>query len=97
MIAWTATKRGTPTEVSTAFAGYQGATGRPVTAVTPVPTGALGGWMSCGSSVVGTTPASVCFWSDDATFGAITVLRPASAAQGAATATALRAAVEKRG
>lgn len=97
VIAWTALTRGTPAELSTAFAGFQGATGKVVSAITPAPTGALGGRMSCGSSVVGTTPASVCFWSDDATFGAITVLRPTSAAQGVATATALRAAVEHRG
>ncbi|HSN05803.1 MAG TPA: hypothetical protein VLV82_00520 [Candidatus Angelobacter sp.] len=97
VIAWTATTRGTPADVSTAFAGYQGATGNVVRAITTVPTGALGGRMSCGSSVVGTTPASVCFWSDDATFGAITVLRPANAAAGVATATAVRAAVERRG
>ncbi len=97
VIAWTATNRGTPADVSTAFAGYQGATGRVVTGITPVPPGAPGGRMSCGSSLVGSTPASVCFWSDDATFGAITVLRPASAAQGAALATAIRSAVETRG
>jgi hypothetical protein len=97
VVAWTATNRGTPAEVSTAFAGYQGATGRVVTAIAPVPPGPPGGRMSCGSSVVGSAPASVCFWSDDATFGAITVLRPADAAQGATLATAIRSAVETRG
>jgi hypothetical protein len=97
VIAWTATNRGTPAEISTAFAGYQGATGQAITAIAPVPPGTPGGRMSCGSTVVTAMPATVCFWSDDATFGAITVLRPAGAAQGAALATAIRSAVETRG
>jgi hypothetical protein len=96
VIAWNASAHGADAHVSTAFAGYQQATGRPVTGIAPVATGKLGGRMSCGSGVVGTTPASVCFWADDATFGAVTVLRPADAKAGAATAVAIRTAMETR-
>ena len=96
VLAWKATKPGSPADVVTAFGGYQGTTGQPVTGIAPVDTGKLGGQMSCGSGVVGATPASVCFWSDDATFGAVTVLKPASATAGAATAVAIRTAMEKK-
>jgi hypothetical protein len=96
VIGWHATGHGTGADVSTAFAGYQQATGQPVTGIGPAPTGKLGGRMSCGSGVVGTTPASVCFWADDATFGAVTVLRPTDATAGAATAVAIRSAMETR-
>ena len=95
VIAWKAATPGTTADVSTAFAGFQGATGFPVGAVTPVPTGTLGGDMSCGASKVGATPASVCFWSDAATFGSVTVLRPATPTDGAAMAIAIRSAMEK--
>jgi hypothetical protein len=97
VIAWKAATPGTTADVSTAFAGFQGATGFPVSAVTPVPTGTLGGDMSCGASKVGATPASVCFWSDAATFGSVTVLRPATPTDGAAMAIAIRTAMEKVG
>jgi len=97
VIAWTASNRDTSTDISTAFAGFQSATHQPVTAITSVPTGKLGGRMSCGTSMVGTTPAAVCFWSDDATFGAVTVLTPATPTDGAATALAVRQAMEQRG
>jgi hypothetical protein len=96
VIAWNATGHGAGADVATAFAGYQQATGQPVSAIASVATGKLGGRMSCGSGVVGTTPASVCFWADDATFGAVTVLRPTDAATGAATAVAIRTAMETR-
>ena len=97
VIAWKAAAPGTAADVSTAFAGFQGATGEPVLSVTPVPTGTLGGSMSCGTSTVGNTPASVCFWSDAATFGAVTVLKPATATDGAAMAIAIRTAMETKG
>jgi hypothetical protein len=97
VIAWKAATPGTAADVSTAFAGFQGATGQPVLSVTPVPTGTLGGSMSCGTSTVGATPASVCFWSDAATFGAVTVLKPATATDGAAVADAIRTAMETKG
>jgi hypothetical protein len=97
VIAWKAATPGTAADVSTAFAGFQGATGAPVLSVTPVPPGSLGGSMSCGTSTVGATPASVCFWSDAATFGAVTVLRPATATDGAAMAIAIRTAMETKG
>jgi len=96
VIAWNATGHGAGADVSTAFAGYQQATGQPVTGITAAATGKLGGRMSCGSGVVGTAPASVCFWADDATFGAVTVLRPTDAKAGAATAVAIRTAMETR-
>jgi hypothetical protein len=96
VLAWKALKPGSPADVVTAFGGYQGTTGQPVTGIVPVDTGTLGGRMSCGTGVVGAMPASVCFWSDDATFGAVTVLRPASAAAGASTAVAIRTAMEKK-
>ncbi len=96
VIAWNATGHGAGADVSTAFAGYQQATGQPVTGIASAPTGKLGGRMSCGSGVVGSTPASVCFWADDATFGAVTVLRPADAKAGEATAVAIRTAMETR-
>jgi hypothetical protein len=96
VIAWNATGHGAGADVSTAFAGYQQATGQPVTGIASAATGKLGGRMSCGSTVVGTTPASVCFWADDATFGAVTVLRPTDAKAGAATAVAIRTAMETR-
>jgi len=96
VLAWKATRPGSPADVVTAFGGYQGTTGQPVTGIAPVDTGKLGGTMSCGSSVVGATPATVCFWSDDATFGAVTVLKPASATAGATTAVAIRTAMEKK-
>ncbi len=97
VIAWTATSPATPANVSTAFAGFQSANSASVTAITPSSTPGLGGEMSCGVSVVTGTPATVCFWGDDASFGAITVLRPTSPLTGATTAAAIRAAVEKRG
>ena len=97
IIGWKAAAPGTAADVSTAFAGFQGATGQPVLSVTPVPTGTLGGSMSCGTSTVGGTPASVCFWSDATTFGAVTVLKPPTATDGSAMAIAIRTAVETTG
>jgi hypothetical protein len=96
VVAWNASNHAAGTDVSTAFAGFAQATGQPVTAIAPAATGKLGGRMSCGSTLVGATPASVCFWTDDATFGAVTVLRPTDAKAGAATAQSIRAAVETR-
>jgi hypothetical protein len=97
VIAWTATTPPGPTAVSTAFAGVEAATGVTVSAVRPVAAGSLGGQMRCGASTVSGGPAAVCFWADDVSFGAVTVLRPASAEAGARTATAVRQAVETRG
>ena len=53
--------------------------------------------MSCGTATVSGAPASVCFWADEASFGSVTVLKPASPAAGAQTAAAIRQGVEKRG
>jgi hypothetical protein len=97
VIAWTATTPPGPTAVSTAFAGVEAATGVTVSGVRPVAAGSLGGQMRCGTSTVSGGPAAVCFWADDVSFGAVTVLRPASAEAGARTATAVRQAVETRG
>lgn len=96
VIAWTAPSSAPAQTVSAAFTGFQSAASAAVTGITTVPAGSLGGQLSCGSGVVSSTPATVCFWADGSSFGAITVLRPASADRGAAVAAAVRAAVETR-
>jgi hypothetical protein len=96
VIAWTAPSSVPAQSVSAAFTGFQSAASAPVTGITTVPPGSLGGQLSCGSGVVSSTPATICFWADGSSFGAITVLRPASAERGAAVAAAVRAAVETR-
>jgi len=53
--------------------------------------------MRCGTTTSQGKPATVCFWADSATFGAVTVLAPASPQAAATTALALRTAVETRG
>jgi hypothetical protein len=97
VIAWTAASPVTTDAVSTAFAGIEAVTGTAVTGVAPVATGTLGGQMRCGATTSQGKPATVCFWADNATFGAVTVLAPASPEAAATTAVALRQAVEKRG
>ncbi|HET7901334.1 MAG TPA: hypothetical protein VFL59_09115 [Candidatus Nanopelagicales bacterium] len=97
VVAWTATAPLGPTAVTSAFAGFESTTHAAVAGIAAVPAGSLGGQMSCGSTMVSGTPASVCFWSDSATFGSVTVLSPASAAAGAQTALEIRQGVEKRG
>jgi len=97
VIAWAATSPTTPASITAAFAGFVNASGVAVTSIAPVATGNLGGSMRCGITSVKGTPATACFWADDASFGAVTVLSPATAAEGATTATAIRLTVETRG
>ena len=97
VVVWTSTSRASAPDPTVALAGYALASGAAVPGVAPVPSGALGGRMSCGTGTASGSPATVCFWSDASAFGQVTVLHPASAAQGVATATAIRAGVETRG
>ena len=80
--------------IAAAFAGFEASSGAEVSDVVTVTVGELEGQMRCGTTVVSATPASLCFWVDDASFGSVTVLRPASPEAGAETAIAVRAKVE---
>jgi hypothetical protein len=97
VIAWAATSPATESTITSAFAGFVNASGVAVTAISPVATGTLGGSMRCGVTTVQGAPATACFWADDASFGAVTVLSPATPVDGATTATAIRLTVETRG
>ena len=94
VVAWSGPSTSPATSVSTAFAGFQTAASTAVTSIIDVKTGSLGGLMSCGTSVLGSLPATVCFWADDVSFGAVTVLRPESPQRGADIAASLRVGVE---
>jgi hypothetical protein len=94
VIAWKATGPVSTDAVSTAYAGIDAVTGTAVSGVAPVDAGTLGGQMRCGATTSQGKPASVCFWADSATFGAVTVLSPASPAAAATTALQIRQAVE---
>ncbi len=97
VIAWAATSPASESTITSAFAGFVNSSGVAVTAISPVATGTLGGSMRCGVTTVQGAPATACFWADDASFGAVTVLSPATPADGATTATAIRLTVETRG
>jgi hypothetical protein len=97
VIAWASTAPATESTITSAFAGFVNASGVAVTAISPVATGTLGGSMRCGVTTVQGAPATACFWADDASFGALTVLSPATPADGATIATAIRLTVETRG
>jgi hypothetical protein len=97
VIAWAATSPTSPSSITAAFAGFVNASGVAVTSISPVATGTLGGTMRCGVTTVTGKPATACFWADDASFGAVTVLSPATPADGATTATAIRLTIETRG
>jgi hypothetical protein len=94
IVAWKAAAALPESSLATAFAGFQASSQASVTNIAPVASSP--GQMSCGTSVLGAVPATVCFWADDASFGSVTVLRPATPAAAVATATALRMVVEKR-
>ncbi|MBI1378646.1 MAG: hypothetical protein GC157_14370 [Frankiales bacterium] len=95
VIAWPATVTAPAAVIDSAFAGFATASGHPVTDLAVVPTtGGLAGQMSCGTATVSAAPATVCFWADGTSFGAVTVLHPASAKDGALTAVAIRQGVE---
>ena len=95
VVAWKTTAPLPSTAISTAFAGFSSSAQASVTGIATV--ASAPGQMSCGTTLLsGSVPATVCFWADDASFGSITVLRPAGAAAGVSTATALRQVVEKR-
>jgi hypothetical protein len=95
VIAWTAAPSSPSANIASAFAGFETASSTAIANIADVPvTGGLTGAMSCGSGTVNAAPATVCFWADDTTFGAITVLKPASAKDGALTAVAVRQGVE---
>ena len=95
VIAWTAAPSSPSANIAAAFAGFETASSTAISNIADVPvTGGLTGSMSCGSGTVNAAPATVCFWADDTTFGAVTILKPTSAKDGALTAVAVRQAVE---
>jgi len=95
VIAWKAAPSSPSANIASAFAGFETASSTAIANIADVPvTGGLTGQMSCGSGTVNAAPATVCFWADDTTFGAITILTPATAKDGALTAVAVRQAVE---
>jgi hypothetical protein len=95
VIAWTAASSSPRSSIDAAFAGFQTASSTAVTDIADVPiTGGLTGQMSCGTGTVNAAPATVCFWADATTFGAVTILKPTTAKDGALTAGAVRQAVE---
>ena len=95
VIAWTVAPSSPAATITSAFAGFETASATAITDIAEVPiTGGLSGQMSCGSGTVNAAPATVCFWADDTTFGAVTILKPATAKDGALTAVAVRQAVE---
>lgn len=96
VIAWNAAPSSPAANIASAFAGFETASVSGITDIAEVPiTGGLTGLMSCGSGIVNAAPATVCFWADDTTFGAVTILKPITAKDGALTAVAVRQAVEK--
>ena len=95
VIAWTAAPSSPSANIAAAFAGFETASSTAIANIAEVPvTGGLTGQMSCGSGTVNAAPATICFWADDTTFGAVTILKPVSAKDGALTAVAVRQAVE---
>jgi hypothetical protein len=92
VIAWKAASPLGASAIPSAYAGFQGATAAVVTDITTTPVSA-GGEMQCGTTVVSGAPASLCFWTDESSFGSVTVLKPSSPESAADTAVAVRAAV----
>ena len=93
VIAWRATAPQASDSIDAAFTGFEGSTGGKVSAVMDVP--APSGRMSCGLTTVQQVPSLLCFWSDAASFGSVTVLRPTSRAAATTTARAVRTGVEQ--
>jgi hypothetical protein len=94
VIAWHASTAPAATSVSQAFAGFQSSAKTTVTNVSGVSSTGLPGQMSCGETTINATPTTLCFWADPATFGSITVVAPATPAEGALTAAQIRSSVE---
>jgi hypothetical protein len=92
VIAWKAASPLGASAIPSAYAGFQGATAAVVTDITTTPVSS-GGEMQCGTTVVSGAPASLCFWTDESSFGSVTVLKPSSPESAADTAVAVRSAV----
>lgn len=95
VIAWKAVSPPAEDTVTAAFTGFEGSTGAKVTAVREVEVPGLGGHMECGLATVEKTKTLQCFWADDASFGAVTVLSASNREKATSTAVAVRTAVEQ--
>ncbi len=97
VIAWKAVSPPAEDTVTAAFTGFEGSTGAKVTAVREVEVPGLGGHMECGLATVEKTKTLQCFWADDASFGAVTVLSASDREKATSTAVAVRTSVEQTG
>lgn len=95
VIAWKAVSPPAEDTVTAAFTGFEGSTGAKVTAVREVEVPGRGGHMECGLATVEKTKTLQCFWADDASFGAVTVLSASDREKATSTAVAVRTAVEQ--
>lgn len=95
VIAWKAVSPPAEDTVTAAFTGFEGSTGAKVTAVREVEVPGLGGHMECGLATVEKTKTLQCFWADDASFGAVTVLSASDREKATSTAVAVRTSVEQ--
>ncbi|MFC6239112.1 hypothetical protein [Longivirga aurantiaca] len=97
VIAWKAVSPPAEDTVTAAFTGFEGSTGAKVTAVREVAVPDRGGHMECGLATVEKARTLQCFWADDASFGAVTVLSASDRQKATSTAVAVRTAVEQTG